>query len=101
MGLRGRSLAGISKRAVCSGVLSLSRFLAAVGSAVVGGLRELFERDLGRNGVGVMEGIGMFDRAEDHYMVIDVDGTVSMSTNWCESSNWGSFMNGTKTMLRL
>jgi hypothetical protein len=32
---------------------------------------------MGRNGVGVMQGIGMFDRAEDHYMVIDVDGTVS------------------------
>jgi hypothetical protein len=68
---------GLWGRSSCSCASSLSRFLAAVGSAAVGGLRELFELDLGRNGVGVMRGIGMFDRAEDHYMVIDVDGTVS------------------------
>jgi hypothetical protein len=68
---------GLWGRARCPSASSLSRFLAAVGSAAVGGLREMFERDIGRNGVGVMEGIGMFDRAEDHYMVIDVDGTVS------------------------
>lgn len=56
---------------------SLSRFLAAVRAEGVSGLRELFELDLGRNGVRVMQGIGIFDRGEDHYMVIDVDGTVS------------------------
>ncbi len=77
MGLWGRPLAGISKRAACPSASSLSRFLAAVGSAAVGGRQELFELDMGRNGVGVMQGMGMFDRAEDHYMVIDEDGTVS------------------------
>jgi hypothetical protein len=70
-------LMGLWGRSGCPSASSLSRFLAAVGTGAVGGLRELFERDLGRNGVGVMRGIGMFDRAEDHYMVIDVDGTVS------------------------
>ena len=77
MGLWRRPLAGISKRARCLSASSMSRFLAAVGSTSVGGLRELFERDMGRNGVRVMQGVGMFDRAEDHSMVIDVDGTVS------------------------
>ena len=68
---------GLWGRSRCPSASSLSRFLAAVTPAAVGGLRELFETDMGRNGVGVTQGIGMFDRAEDHYMVIDVDGTVS------------------------
>jgi hypothetical protein len=70
-------LMGLWGRSSCPSASSLSRFLDAVGSGALAGLRELFELDLGRNGVGVMRGIGMFDRAEDHYMVIDVDGTVS------------------------
>lgn len=60
-----------------SAASSLSRLLAAVNPEAVGRLRELFESDLGRNGVRVMQGIGIFDRAEDHYLVFDVDGTVS------------------------
>jgi len=50
---------GLWGRLCCPSASSMSRFLAAVTPAAVGGLRELFERDLGRNGVGVMEGIGM------------------------------------------
>jgi hypothetical protein len=72
---------GLWGRSSCPSASSSSRFLAAVGRGAVGGLRELFERDLGRNGVGVKRGIGMFDRAEDHYMMIDVDGTVSAALN--------------------
>lgn len=64
-------------RSSCPCASSLSRFLAAVGPEAVSRLRELFEVDLGRNGVGVLQGIGMFDRAKDHSVVIDIDGTVS------------------------
>ncbi|MBD2023771.1 hypothetical protein [Leptolyngbya sp. FACHB-711] len=64
-------------RSRCPSASSLSRFLAAVTPEAVGRLRELFEADLGRNGVQVMQGVGIFDRVEDHDMVFDVDGTVS------------------------
>jgi hypothetical protein len=70
-------LMGVWGRSRCPSASSLSRFLAAISPEAVGRLRELFESDLGRNGVRVMQGIGMFDRAEDHYLVFDVDGTVS------------------------
>lgn len=70
-------LMGVWGRSHCPSASSLSRFLAAVNPGAVGQLRELFESDLGRNGVRVMQGIGIFDRAEDHYLVFDVDGTVS------------------------
>jgi len=70
-------LMGVWGRSQCPSASSLSRFLAAVDKEAVRGLRELFEADLGRNGVGVMEGIGIFDRVKEHYLVFDVDGTVS------------------------
>jgi hypothetical protein len=70
-------LIGIWGQSNCPSASSLSRFLAAVDQEAVGRLRELFESDLGRNGVRVMQGIGMFDRVKDHYTVFDVDGTVS------------------------
>lgn len=70
-------LMGVWGRSRCPSASSLSRFLAAVTPEAVGRLRELFEADLGRNGVRVKQGVGMFDRVEDHYMVFDVDGTVS------------------------
>lgn len=70
-------LMGVWGRSCCPSASSLSRFLAAINPEAVGRLRELFESDLGRNGVEVMQGVGMFDRAEDHYLVFDVDGTVS------------------------
>lgn len=70
-------LMGVWGRSRCPSASSLSRFLAAVNPETVGRLRELFESDLGRNGVRVMQGVGIFDRAEDHYLVFDVDGTVS------------------------
>jgi hypothetical protein len=54
-------LMGLWGRLSCPSASSLRRFLAAVGTGALGGLRELFERGLGRNGVGVMRGIGMFD----------------------------------------
>lgn len=64
-------------RSRCPSASSLSRFPAAVDRGAVESLRGLFESDLGRNGLGVMPGIGLFDRAEDHSVVIDIDGTVS------------------------
>jgi hypothetical protein len=70
-------LMGVWGRSKCPCAASLSRFLAAVNPEAVGRLRELYEADLGRNGVRVMQGIGLFDRAADHYMVFDVDGMVS------------------------
>ncbi len=60
----------------CPVASSLSRFLAAVEQSSVESLRQLFEIDLARNGLRVIEGIGMFDRSKDHYVVFDIDGTV-------------------------
>lgn len=54
----------------------MSRFLAAATPEAFGPLRELFELNLERNGLRVIEGVGMFDRVADRYMVFNVDGTV-------------------------
>ncbi len=52
-------LMGVWGRSRCPCASSLSRFLAAVNQEAVGQLRELFEADLGRNGVRVKQGIGV------------------------------------------
>jgi hypothetical protein len=70
-------LMGVWGRSQCPSASSLSRFLAAVDKGAVSRLRALFESDLERNSVRVKQGIGLFDRAQDHYLVFDVDGTVS------------------------
>lgn len=82
---------GIWGRSKCPCASSLSRFLAAVDKEAVGRLRELFESDLGRNGVQVMQGVGMFDRVEDHYMVFDVDGTVSAARQRAVESDGSNY----------
>lgn len=84
-------LMGVWGRSRCPSASSLSRFLAAVDKGAVGRLRELCESDLGRNGVRVMQGIGMFDRAEDHYMVFDVDGTVSAARQRAVEANRSNY----------
>lgn len=63
-------------RLQCPSASSLSRFLGAVDRKAVASLGELFSLDLSRNGLRVMQGLGVFDRSEDHYVVFDVDGTV-------------------------
>lgn len=60
----------------CPSASSLSRFLAAVDQGAVESLRELFEVDLGRNGLKVNMGMGLYDRSQEPYVVFDVDGTV-------------------------
>lgn len=67
------SLWGRSRAPVAS---SLSRFLAVVSESAVEALRQMFEWDLDRNGLRVMQGIGLFDRSKAHAVVFDVDGTV-------------------------
>jgi hypothetical protein len=70
-------LMGVWGRSQCPSASSLSQFLAAVKPEAVSRLRELFEADLDRNSVRVKQGIGLFERVQDHYLVLDVDGTVS------------------------
>jgi len=81
-------LMGVWGRLQCPSASNLSRFLAAVDKEAVGRLRELFEADLGRNGVGVIQGIGIFDRVKEHYLVFDVDGTVSAVVKFRVFCNW-------------
>jgi hypothetical protein len=53
---------------------TLSRFLAALNQASVEALRTLFQEDLGARRPFASPG-GLWDRLEQHWIVVDVDGT--------------------------